>query len=214
MNSVAAILQVKGSQWTKLCAGFLVLLGGLLLNQLPWHHSIGAWPDLLIPIVAFFVAATGIVWCLMGLARILAERKRVEHSLDTLGNPPSQPTARGTRYRRVFFPISILSVPLTILFGLFYLGMQFVQTGADRTGQCESLIQSAAETGIVPQSAALAGKPAVGCGSERYGMFLSLYNDVRVWGVANRSKQDEILQNLSGYQKQNHTLPMRVSFYE
>lgn len=218
MNSVAAVSEAKGSRWTKVWTGLLLLLGGVLLNQVPWYHSIGAWPDLLIPIGAFFIAATGVIFCLIGLARIVREREFVRHGSTTLGISPfsaeqTTPTKSGRR-RRFSFPVSILPVPLTVLFGLFYLGTQFTQTGADRTGQCQGLIQVFAGTGLVPQSAALAGRPAVGCGSERYGMFLTLYNSVSIRGIADHEKQDQLLRKLSNYQKQNHILPMRVFFYD
>ena len=218
MNSVALVPAIRASRWTKVWTGLLVLIGGLLLNQLPWYHSIGIWPDLLTPIVAFFLTVTGAAWCVVGLLRVSRERDLGELSSDTLGISPKAPETATkinprTRPRR-FFPMSILSVPLTVVFGLFYLGMLLLQTGADRTGQCQGLTQAAAETGVIPQSSAFPPGPAVGCGSGRYGMFFSFYNDVTVWGVDDYVKQDQVLQSLSDYQKQNHTLPMRVSFFD
>jgi uncharacterized membrane protein HdeD (DUF308 family) len=219
MDTVAAVSQptsLGSSRWGELWPGLFLLVAGVVLNQVPWYHSIGAWLDLLTPLVAFFIAVTGLIWCVIALFHWSRERHRVERSLSPLGlSTARRPavTIAGMQ-RRTFFWILILAGILSVVFGLFYLAMQFVQTGADRTGQCGAFIQAADETGLIPKSIALAGRPAMGCGTERYGMLLSPYNDLSVWGVIDRKKQDQILHALSTFQRQNHTLPMRVSFFE
>ena len=44
----------------------------------------------------------------------------------------------------------------------------------------------------------------VGCSVERYGMFLSSYNDVLIYGITNRAAQDQVLEKLSAYHEKAH----------
>jgi hypothetical protein len=107
----------------------------------------------------------------------------------------------------------LFSIPAAA-YGLLFLVVQFMQTGADRAGQCEGMERAAAMSGLIPESVVFPSQPAIGCGNERYGIFFSLYNDVTIWGVTNRIDQDRILRILSEYKESKHTLPIRVSFYE
>jgi hypothetical protein len=80
----------------------------------------------------------------------------------------------GLPLRRALRAATLISVPMTILFVPFYVGVQFVQTGADRFGECTSLRQTAAASGVVPSSLSVPGQPAVFCSVEKRGMFLSI----------------------------------------
>jgi hypothetical protein len=181
------------------------VLTGLLLNYILEHHSflplgvlsprlyLGGWLDsLLLPTVAFFLASTGIILFLVALAR------RSIH---------------GNLLRDLFLAV-LISIPLTGLYGVFYFGMQFLQSGSDVLGECSGLDQAAANSGDIPDSVSTPGRPSVGCAVERYGMFLSFYNDLIVHGVTNRTAQDRILGNLVKYRRQVSTHPVRVGFYE
>ncbi len=211
-------IRFKRPTENKIWLGTLTCLAGLLLNEIPWYRSFGKWVDLLLPIVAFFLAVTGVTWLLTGLLRRSYTRELSQldsHALNISLLPTvAVPAAETRERRRVFFPVSLLSVPLTVVFGLFYFGMQFIQSGADGIGQCDGLNQAAAATGVIPESVVFHSRPAVGCGNERYGMFLSFYNNMTVYGVTNPADQDRILQTLAEYSEQAHTLPIRLSFYE
>ena len=108
----------------------------------------------------------------------------------------------------------LISLLMTALYAVFYLGMQLVATGADRLGECNRLIEAVSTSHDIPDSIAVPGKPAVGCAVERYGILLSFYNDVSVSGVTDRAAQDRVLQGLSDYRKKARTHPIHVVFYE
>jgi hypothetical protein len=154
---------------------------------------LGGWLDsLLLPTVAFFLTSTGLILFLVALVR------RSIH-----GN-----------LLRDLSLVLLISIPLAALYGVSYLGMQFLQTGADILGDCNGLMQAANNSGDIPRSVSVPGKPAVGCAVERYGMFLSFYNDLIVWGVTSRTAQDRVLENVANYRRDVSTHPVRIGFYE
>jgi len=182
-----------------------LIFAGLLLNYISEIHSFirlgvhppgntwGGLPDLVIPIAAFYLTVAGLI--LFGLA---------------LKNSPAS-----KRLTKVAMVSLLISVPLTILYyAVFFVGMQWIASGADRLGECNGLDEIAASSNDIPQSLIASGRPAVGCAVERYGMFLSFYNELSVSGVTVESAQGRILKNLSDYKKVAHTHPIRVVFYE
>jgi hypothetical protein len=92
--------------------------------------------------------------------------------------------------------------------------MQFIQTGADRLGECPGLYQAASSANVIPDSKVRPGQPAVGCGVERRGIFLSYYNDVSVYGVTDPTAQQSVLDRIGEHYRQAHTHPVQVVFFE
>jgi hypothetical protein len=72
-----------------------------------------------------------------------------------------------------------LLFPLIILYTLFAFGMQFIQTGADRLGECPGLEQAAASSNVIAESKWRPGRPALGCEVERRDVFLTYYKQCR-----------------------------------
>jgi hypothetical protein len=184
--------------------GVSLIAGGLLVNYVLEHRTflkpgmlsprayLGAWPDIFLPSLAFFLAVSGVILFAIGVKRSVLP---------------------GTGQWR-FWPAFLIAIPLAILYGVFYFGMQFIATGADRFGECPGLDEAANASHEIPESLLVPGEPAVGCAVERYGMFLSYYNDLAVFGVTDRAAQERVLRNLSDYQKEFHTSPIHVGFYE
>jgi hypothetical protein len=170
----------------------LILLLGLLLDWAVEQYGFGDWPDLFVTTAAFFLVVTGIALFTIGLVR--------RSDLKNLWRP--------------LLLTLIVSVPLTILYGAFYFGMQYIQTGADRLGECPDLDQAANASNDVPESLWMPPLPAVGCAVERYGIFLSFYNRLTIRGVTDPTAQERILKNLSAYRRQHITHPIRVVFFE
>jgi hypothetical protein len=180
--------------------GLAVMIMGLLFNYVLEEHIFvrlgtktaygyaGGWPNLFLPIVAFYLSVAGFILFLFGLKG----RAGFNNPLTTL----------------------VISIVLTALYGAFYLGVQFIQTGADRLGECEGLNQAANSTNDLPESIIFPGRPAVGCSVERYGMFHSFYNDLSVTGVTSLGTQNHILENLSVYSRSAHTHRIHVTFWE
>src|SRR5579864_7521422 len=98
--------------------GLLLLATGLTLNYLFERHNLfTSWGDLFYPTSCFFLFLTGVVLSIGGVAR-------------------------GSIRRLLPYAFSIV-IPLTLLYIGFYAGVQFIQTGADRLGECPGLDQAA-----------------------------------------------------------------------
>jgi len=170
-------------------AGVLLLAIALTLNYLFERHTLFEnWKDLFFPTVCFFLFVIGLVVLIGGLVR--------------------------SRMQGLLFYAFSIALPSTTLYAVFYVGMQFIQTGADRLGECPGLYQAAAVTKVIPESEWRPGRPALGCEVERRGMFLSYYNSVGVHGVTGAAAQQRIVDNLAEYYRRAHTHPVRVMFYE
>lgn len=132
-----------------LCAALLVF-AGLLLNYVLERHSflplgmlsprlyLGGWLDVVVlPTSAFFLALAGIILVLVALVRRSIHGKLLRDLLLAL----------------------LISIPLAALYGAFYFGMQFLQTGADVLGECSGLDQAASSSGDIPDSVSTPGGP-------------------------------------------------------
>lgn len=178
--------------------GVLLLASGLTLNYLFERHNIlkiwgnstdpMSWADLFYPPLCVFLSLIGVVLIALVILR--------------------------TTIRPVFLYAFAIAFPLTILYTLFAFAMQFIQTGADRLGECPGLYQAAASSNVIPESKWRPGHPAVGCGVERRGMFLSYYNEIGVNGVTDKAAQQQILDRVAEHFRQAHTHPVQVTFYE
>jgi hypothetical protein len=183
----------------------LLVAAGLLLNAFLERHSFlkigetamqnhfGGWGDLLLPILAFMMSASGLAYLVVLLFRHRAERQSFLANLLWA------------------FPISIL---LTVVYGYYLLSVQFFATGSDIYGACDGIEEAASKSNDLPKSLVTPGRAAVDCGSERYGMFLWPFNVVDVYGVIDPAAQDRVLQNIRKHQRQTNGLPIRTMFYE
>src|SRR5215472_7560652 len=184
--------------------GVILVAAGFLGNYMLEHRTflrpgilsprgyLGAWPDLLLPSLGFFLTVSGVILLAIGVKRLVLP---------------------GTGQWR-FWPAFLLAALLTIPYGFFSFGMQFVATGADRLGECSGLDQAANASGEIADSLAFPDRPAIGCAVNRYGMFLSYYNDLSVYGVAHPAAQERVVQNLREYRKHTYTHPVHIAFYE
>jgi hypothetical protein len=169
--------------------GVLLLATALTLNYVAERHTLFEnWGDLFFPTVCFLLFVTGAAVVIGGLVR--------------------------SQIKQLLYFASPIAISLTILYIGFYVGMQFIQTGADRLGECPGLYQAAASTNVIPESKWRPGRPALGCEVERRGMFLSYYNTVGVHGVTDAVAQQRVADNLTEYYRRSHTHPVRVMFYE
>jgi hypothetical protein len=105
----------------------LLLVSGLAINYLlerynvfkVWENSRYpiSWADLLYPPLCVFLCLTGIVLGVGGAIYRLPIRRLLRHAA--------------------------IVIPLSVLYTLFAFAMQFIQTGADRLGECPGLDQAA-----------------------------------------------------------------------
>ena len=107
-----------------------------------------------------------------------------------------------------------VAIPLTALYSLLFFAVQFAQTGADRFGECPGLSQAVSSTQVIPTSKVFPGNAEIGCGVERRGMFLALYNDMSIYGVTDPVAQEQVLKRITEHYRQAHTHSVRVRFYE
>jgi hypothetical protein len=187
------------SRWNPIVIGLLLLATGPAPNYLFERHNIFklwenspypvSWADFFYPPVCLFLFLTGLVLAVGG-------------------------AARRTDIRRLRPYVFAIVIPLTILYTLFSFGMQFVASGADRLGECPRLDQAAASSNVIPESKVTPGRPAVGCGVQRRGIFLSSYNDIAVFGVTDSGEQQRVLDEVAEQLRQAHTHPVQVMFYE
>jgi hypothetical protein len=179
--------------------GLLLFAGGLGLNYLFERHNVFklwensrypiSWADLLYPPFCVFLALAGIAIVVGG-------------------------AISRTNIHRLLRQAVAIVIPLTILYTLFSFGMQFVASGADRLGECPGLDQAAASSNVIPESKLRPGHPAVGCGVERRGIFLSYYNEIGIYGVTDAVAQQRILDRVAEHFRQAHTHPVQVVFFE
>jgi hypothetical protein len=179
--------------------GVLLFAAGLVLNYLLERHNIVktwegsdyavSWADLFYPPLCVLLSLTGIVLMVGGAMGRAANRRLLLYA-----------------FAYVF--------PLTILYTLFAFGIQFMQTGADRLGECPGLYQAAASSSVIPESKWRPGRPALGCEVGRRGVFLIYYNSVGVRGVTDTSAQQRIIDKLAEFCRRTPTHPVQVMFYE
>ncbi len=148
-----------------------------------------SWADLFYPPLCVLLSLTGVVLTVGGAMGSRANRRLLLYA-----------------FAYVF--------PLTILYTLFAFGMQFIQTGADRLGECPGLEQAAASSNVIPESKWRPGRPALGCVVERRGVFLAYYNSVGVNGVTDTSAQQRIIDKLAEYCRRTPTHAVQMMFYE
>jgi hypothetical protein len=169
--------------------GILLLSAALILNFLfERHGSFESWGNLFASTVCFLTFGIGAAVLIGAVFRVQIQRLLL-----------------------FAFPIILSSA---ILYLVFYIGVQSVQTGADRLGECPELYQAAASANVIPPSQWRPDLPALGCEVERRGMFLSYYNSVGIHGVTDPAAQERILGNLTEHYRLAHAHPIRVMFYE
>lgn len=193
---------IKSRNWMVVWP-ILLLLAGFVLNELPWYYFPSQLMDPWFPVVSVFLVVTGAACLVDGLLRLTGQSGLFRVSPST-----SRPL------RVILSIVWLVSVPSTAAYGVFYAGMRFMQSGSDRTGQCEGLNQVVALSELVPKFVLDPSRPAVGCGTWRFGMFFSPYNNITTYGITSRVDQDRILKTLSDYRASTPVLPIRVSFYE
>jgi hypothetical protein len=179
--------------------GLLLLASGPTMNYLferhnvfkVWENSIYpiSWADLFYPPVCVFLSLTGIALAVGGAISRTTTRRLLRHAFSIV-------------------------IPMTVVYTLFNFSMQFIQTGADRLGECPGLDQAASSSNVIPESKWRSGHPAVGCGVQRRGIFLSYYNDIVVHGVTDAAAQQLVLDAVAEHFRQAHTHPVQVVFYE
>jgi hypothetical protein len=180
--------------------GLLLIASGPALNYLFERHNIFklwenstpvSWADVFYPPLCVFLSLTGIVLVV------------------------GEATTSDTSIRRLLRHAFAIVIPLTILYALFTFAMQFMQTGADRLGECPGLKEAASASNVIPASTWSPGRPrAVGCEVERRGIFLSYYNYLSVYGVTDAAAQQRVLDGVAQQLRQAHTHPVQVMFYD
>ncbi len=183
---------------TPILIGVLLLASGLTMNYLFERHNVFklwenstpvSWADVFYPPLCVFLSLTGIVLAVGGAISRASIRRLL---------------------RRAF----AIVIPLTILYTLFTFAMQFMQTGADRLGECPGLNQAASVSNVIPASTWGPGQPAVGCEVERRGIFLSYYNYLSVYGITDAAAQQRVLDGVAEQLRQAHTHPVQVMFHD
>jgi hypothetical protein len=181
--------------------GAALLAFGLLSNYVLESHSflkpglqsprmyMGGWPNQLLPIVSFYLSAAGLLLVIFGL------RERISSRSSLLAG-------------------FLVGAVLTGVFALFDISEQIFATGSDTLSECSGIIQAASDSYPIPDSLSQPGHPAAFCAGEQYGMFMSHFNDVSIYGVTARTAQDRMLHDLSAYRGLSHVHPLHVGFYE
>jgi hypothetical protein len=195
---IGTITDGSQSRGNMIKMGLLLLVSGPTLNYLLERHNIFklwenstpvSWADLLYPPLCVFLSLTGMTLVVGGA---------------TSGTSTRQPLRRAL----------VVVITLTTLYTLFTFAVQFMQTGADRLGECPGLNQAASASNVIPESKLRQGHPAVGCAVERRGIFLSYYNYLWVYGVTDAAAQQRVLDGIAEHFRQAHTHPVQVMFYD
>jgi hypothetical protein len=187
----------------------LFLFAGLLINYLVEHRALGIWLGLLLSVAAFWLTLTGLAIGVIQLIHFLKSHSVVDVTLSR------QSTGSGSVHAspRPFLVMGA-AVPAAVLYGLLCVGIGFTDSGVGAFADCEGLRGAAASSGNVPESLSVPGGPAVSCQTGLFGMFLTRYDVLNVYGVTASATQGRVLQNLENYRRTSHTKPIRVEFYE
>jgi hypothetical protein len=197
---IGTIASRSHSNRDSVMVGALLLLGGLVINYMFERHNAFAvwvnsaypvsWMDLLYPPLCVFLCLMGIVFAVGGMiSRSMTSRRLAQYGF-------------------------AIAIPLTILYTIFAFAIQFMQTGADRLGECAGLEQAAISSRVIPDLRGRSRHPAVGCGIDRRGIFLSLFNNMRVYDVTDAASQQRVLDEIAAHSRNAHTHPVQVMFYE
>jgi hypothetical protein len=119
-----------------------------------------------------------------------------------------------TTVRRSLPYVYAIAFPVTLLYTLFVFGMWFVDSGADRLGECPGLDAAAASSNVIPPSRIDPHLPAVGCNVERRGLFLADYDDITVEGVMDATGRRLVIGKIRERHQEAHTHPVQVVFRE
>lgn len=181
-----------------ICCGFLVNYlseSRAFLNPGPVTpgSDVGTWPDIILPNLAFFLVISGVVLFAIGVKRYVL--------------PGS------SQWR--FWPAFLVAILLTVPYGASYLATQFIASGNDQLGECPGLVQSVASSGVVTERFVQPPRGlAISCGNYKYGMFLSTFNDISIYGVTSFAAQERVLKVLRAYRRKTYTHPLHVAFYK
>lgn len=180
----------------------LFLFAGLLLNYFVERSALGPSPGLLLSIVAFWLTLTGLSVGVVQLIHFLKSRSVVSGKSKSVRMSPRPILVMG------------LVIPIAVLYGLLYVGIEFVDSGGGAFGDCQGLQAAAASSGDAPESLSRPGNPAVFCATGLFGMFLTRYDILSVYGVTAPVAQARVLGNLKSFRRASNTKPVRVEFYE
>jgi hypothetical protein len=194
----ANVTREKRHDWKTVLIGILLIAIGPTINYMFERHNVFklwenstysvSWADVFYPPLCVFLFLIGIVLAIRGTMRVRTNRGPLRYGF-------------------------AIAVPLTLFYTVFALGMQAIQTGADRFGECPGLDQAASSSNAIPEAAWRPGHAAVSCGVERRGVFLSYFNEMSVYGVTERQAQQRVLNKISEQYRQAHTHPVLVVFY-
>ena len=184
-------------------AGILLVAGSLINFFVERHsflrvgvvslpHHFGGWGDFVFPMIAIWLTSSGAVLLIVSL---VPRRTQRAFGVD-------------------LFLALLISAPLTLFYGTYFMTVQFFQTGSDSYGDCSGLENIAASETEIPASLSMPGRPAVGCRVERYGMFLWPFNSLTIYGVTQPAAQKGIVESIRKYRRDQNIFPVRIMFYE
>jgi hypothetical protein len=191
---------------------FLFFFAGLLLNYFVERSALGIWPGFLLSIVAFWMTLTGLSIGVVQLIHFIRSRSAVEVTLF----PPNENSTKSVHTSPSPRPFLVMGlvIPIAVLYGLFYVGIEFVDSGVGAFADCHGLRAAAASSGDIPESLSTPDNPAVSCQTGLFGMFLTRYDILNIYGVTTSVAQTRVLGNLQNFRRASNTKPLRVEFYE
>jgi hypothetical protein len=181
--------------WNKpyLFSGAGLLVSGLFLNFGIVRWNLPLTFELLLPVLAVWLFATGAVL----LCR------------------PRRPTTEKRAGRTDLFVVLLSSTCITCVYAAVFLTVEMTDKGAPETHvDCEGLCQTVTTSVNVPPSISVPSRSAVFCQTAMFGIFLQRYDVILVYGVTERPKQDRAVQSLLEYREKVQTKPIRVEFFE
>jgi hypothetical protein len=100
-----------------------------------------------------------------------------------------------------------------VVYCSFYILIHLSDGGA--FDNCDQNIQAASVDGLVGQSISAPGRAAAFCNSGRFGVFLTRYDVIMLYGIKVKAEQNRVIQALIYSRAQGQRArPIRVYFYE
>lgn len=121
-------------------------------------------------------------------------------------------SAESNKKRKVVLLLAIFVFLLCLAYGYFFL--LAVTTTTWELAECARIGEAVKAENVIPASISRPGSPGFFCDLGVRYPFLLRFDDIKIYGITDRSRQDAIVETLKRYREHTHTRPLHVQFYE
>jgi hypothetical protein len=108
--------------------------------------------------------------------------------------------------------LALFVLLLCLAYGYFFL--RATTTTTWELAECEGIGKAVGAENVIPPSISMPSSPAFFCNLGVRYPFLLRFDDIKIYGVTDQSRQDAIIETLKRYRQHTHTRTLLVHFYE